>query len=66
VGLLTRQQTCPEVSRETLLDGHAADDVLEAMTVIAGAFAAALSPGDKGARVLQHLGLRVLELEAER
>lgn len=61
VGLLTRHQRCPDVDRAVVLGDCPPGDALEAMEVIASAFAAALSPDDDGARLLEFIGLRVLE-----
>jgi len=65
VSLLSRQQLCPEVSRDALLDGQPRDDVAMALEIIAAAVIGVLSPDDRGARALEALGQLAAEKSAE-
>jgi len=65
VALLARRQLAPEVLRENVLGDIPPGDVLEAMEVIAGVFLGMLSPDDRGARVLEALGLLTAEHRPE-
>ncbi len=61
VALLTRQQACPDVSRDVLLEGSEPGQVLAAMEIIAAALTALMFPDDQGGRFLELLGLSALE-----
>jgi len=61
VSLLSRQQFCPEVSRDALLEGGEPGQVLAAMEIITAALTGVLFPDDQGGRFLEVLGLVVLE-----
>lgn len=62
VALLARQLV-PDVSRGDVLDGQDPAEALAAMEAIATGLLAEVWPGDKGAAVLEQLGLAVADLE---
>ena len=57
VALLTRARTCPDVSRAQVIGDQSPGQVLAVMETITDACLEALSPRDKGACVLEALGL---------
>lgn len=66
VSLLSRQQLCPEVSRNALLEGgDGAGPVLAAMEIIAAALTGLMFPDDMGGCFLELLGLAALKHGAE-
>ena len=57
VALLTRRRMAPDVSRDDVIGGQPPGRVLEAMEVVTDVCLELLSPADKGAGVLEGLGL---------
>jgi hypothetical protein len=57
VALLTRQITCPDVSRADLLDGQDAAEVAGVLEIVAAVALELVFPADRGAEFLQRLGL---------
>jgi hypothetical protein len=64
IGLLTRLEMCPDVSRADVLGDQPLGEVLAGMEVVAAALLTSLYPSDGGARMLQGLGLVVAERAA--
>jgi hypothetical protein len=65
VALLTSMQARAGDSQAAILGGQAPGEVLAALQIIAAACLQVLSPADKGARVLEALGLLALTRDAE-
>jgi hypothetical protein len=57
VALLTRQQLALDVPRSNLTEGIPADDVLQAMEENTSGVLAGVWPADRGAGLLEQLGL---------
>ena len=64
VALLTRQQLAPDAPRGDVLDGQDPAEALAAMEAITTGLLAGIWPSDKGAAVLELVGLAVADLEA--